>query len=355
MRKSKIFALLAVVVAVAVAVAIALIPGVPDKGTFSQERISIIDLGDLKELSGKKLTYVDLSGTKWDAPPRTLTDGATVPRLALPITNGRFDSAFLRAAIVHDAYCQEENKDRTPEQYRKRRWQDVHKMFYEASIAGGTPELTAKIMFAGVWLGGPKWDDPGLELPQVSNDVLTRGFTGSKAWINKNNPSIDQIIADIERREPILRDLEKFEIDIKAAEQAGDTTRARELLRDEEALINRELTRSPNDSMLLISKGYVHKNRAKIFRDTNVDNRATNELVRSEQAFQEVIVNDPQDPDPIALNELGAIALERGNLIRGRAFVNRALQIAPDYEVATRDLRTIENRIIEARPVEVQR
>ena len=82
--------------------------------------------------------FVDAMGHAWTAQLGTLTDGASVPRAALPVTNGRFDQRFLKAAVVHDAYCQEDNKDGPS--YQTMPWRAVHKMFHEACLAGDSQQ-----------------------------------------------------------------------------------------------------------------------------------------------------------------------------------------------------------------------
>ena len=36
-------------------------------------------------------------------------------------------------------------------------WPEVHRMFYEGLLVGGTPVARAQLMYAAVWLGGPRW------------------------------------------------------------------------------------------------------------------------------------------------------------------------------------------------------
>ena len=45
------------------------------------------------------------------------------------------------------------------------------------------------------------------EMGEVSGDALTRAFGGSKEWIERNNPTVEEIEQDIDRREPLLYDL----------------------------------------------------------------------------------------------------------------------------------------------------
>lgn len=306
---------------------------------FTPSSITLKENGLLKELVDESLTFHDPSGIKWVAPKGTLTDGASVPRLALPVTNGQWDPAFLKAAVLHDAYCQSENETRTPKQYRKKPWRDVDKMFYHAMIAGGTPELTAKIMFAAVWLGGPRWDDPGNQLPEMPSEPLTRGFNGSKQWIEQRNPTINDIMTDMDRREPLLRDLYNRETAILDAIEKNNMETARVLIREEEAVLQKELEKSPNDPMLLNFKGYLHKNRAILFRISKDETTANEELNNSERTFKAVTERDQNDPS--ALNGLGSVSILRGNLLRGEEFVEKALKIAPTYEAAKHDLQLI--------------
>ena len=78
--------------------------------SFTPEKITLKEVEfdglELMELEDDSLTFHGPDGVDWVAPKKTLTDGATVPRLALWVTDGRFDSKFLKAAIIHDAFCQ---------------------------------------------------------------------------------------------------------------------------------------------------------------------------------------------------------------------------------------------------------
>ena len=62
-----------------------------DEGPFTPASISIRENGALMELRDEKLVFIDSAGTEWVAPRGTLTDGASIPRLALPITDGRLN------------------------------------------------------------------------------------------------------------------------------------------------------------------------------------------------------------------------------------------------------------------------
>lgn len=181
-------------------------PGEEKSSGFFPEEITLKEKSqsNLKELMDDQLVFVDSAGVEWIAPKGTLTDGASVPRLALWVTDGRFDPGFLKAAVIHDAYCQADNKDRCPEQYQQRPWKQVHRMFYEACLAGGTSPSTARIMFAAVWLAGPRWNDPERNLDGIPDEVILAEFEACKKWIEKKDPTVDEIEEWMDKREKKL-------------------------------------------------------------------------------------------------------------------------------------------------------
>lgn len=106
--------------------------------------------------STQEYVFTDSKNIKWTAPVGTRTDGASIPQACMSFIGDRMDERYLGAALVHDAYCAEANTGKSP--FHTRPWQSVHRMFYEACLAGGTPLVTAKTMYMAVWLYGPsKW------------------------------------------------------------------------------------------------------------------------------------------------------------------------------------------------------
>jgi Protein of unknown function (DUF1353) len=112
------------------------------------ELIGILNPSEGRE---KRLKYnfgfVDPDGVAWEARAGLKTDGASIPEWALPIIGGRYSSEYIKAAVLHDHYC-----DR-----RVRTWEDTHRMFYHALRAQGVPELKALTMYYAVYNYGPKW------------------------------------------------------------------------------------------------------------------------------------------------------------------------------------------------------
>lgn len=93
------------------------------------------------------LRFRDLNGDMWEAARGLVTDGASIPGVFQPFVGHPFDENFIKAAIIHDHYC-----DR-----HVRPWRTTHRVFYEALIDQGVPVAKAKTMYLAVLVGGPKW------------------------------------------------------------------------------------------------------------------------------------------------------------------------------------------------------
>jgi uncharacterized protein DUF1353 len=323
----------------------------PSPGEFDPTEVGLVEVRgkNLMELTDEKLTFVDSKGVKWIAPKGTWTDGATVPRLALWITDGRFQKEFLKAAIIHDAHCQKFNADRCPEQYRKKPWKDVHRMFYEACVAGKTSALKTKLMFAAVWWGGPRWDDPDSDLQIVPDDMLGVGYLGCKKWIEDNNPTLQSIESWMDNREPTILAVAELQSKFISALRTGDLAAADSALQQSDERLAEALNKLPNDLMLLNLKGYQHKNRAMNYGELKMGDKEDEELNKAERIFQVIIALEPQDPS--ALNGLGSVSILRNDLDRAEDYVRRALDIEPNYPAAKHDLELIE-RLRQSQPPE---
>ncbi len=333
--------ILVVLLLVAVLVGWWIYSPVPQPGTFDPIAVTLKEVPNenVKELIDTQLVFVDAQGTKWIAPKGTWTDGASVPRLALWISDGRFQEEFLKAAIVHDAYCQEFNKTRCKDQYHKLPWRQVHRMFFEACIAGKTDPLKAKLMFAGVWWGGPKWDDPASDLSAVPDDMLSVSYHGCEQWIKTHNPSLDQIESWMTERTPVIiqvaEDQSRF---FQALEQGRDADATLALQRATDR-VDSAIRQFPNDLMLKNLKGYNHKNHAISYRQHDQIDKSDAELQLAQQSFSDVLKVTPHDPS--ALNGMGSVSIMRQDFDQAERYIQQAIQIKPDYPAAIHDLELI--------------
>lgn len=137
--------------------------------------------------------YVDGKGVQWLAPTDLLTDGATIPGIFWSVIGGPWDGLYREAAVVHDAYCCAQTA----------RWQDVHRMFYEAMRCSGVGWLQAKTMYYAVWAGGPRWPKLNATMPDVCKAAPLPGRSSRLAtqWPGLLTPKVvDQLWQTIRNR-----------------------------------------------------------------------------------------------------------------------------------------------------------
>ena len=118
-----------------------------------------------------QLEFSDAENRVWIAPAGILTDGASIPVIFVPFFGSPRDRKFLNAATVHDSYCAKSNRNNS--YYHAAPWQDVHRMFYDALLVSGTNSVKAKIMYAAVYLGGPRWKE--VRSPKARRHAETGG------------------------------------------------------------------------------------------------------------------------------------------------------------------------------------
>ncbi len=166
--------------------------------------------------TAREIEFVDARPNKWIAPRNTLTDGASIPKMFFKLIGTPRSKEFINAATLHDAYCGVGNE--TLPQYHSDIWQNVHRMFYDALRVDGTPPKKAKIMYAAVYLAGPRWNMPGTApkvravpglmvlsapltngppntpLPKlIPEDMLIKAMQEAILYINKTNPSLRRL------------------------------------------------------------------------------------------------------------------------------------------------------------------
>lgn len=114
--------------------------------------------------------YVDPKGERWDAPTGSIVDGASIPRVAWTLIGGPYEGPYRNASVIHDIAC--DRKVRT--------WQEVHRVFYEAMLDSGVPLLKAKIMYAAVYHGGPRWRESIRTVRLADDHPILTSSDGSK-------------------------------------------------------------------------------------------------------------------------------------------------------------------------------
>ncbi|MDL2141694.1 DUF1353 domain-containing protein [Flavobacterium tructae] len=139
----------------------------------------------------KDFSYIDPAGKTWKAPAGSVVDGASIPKSFWCIIGGPYEENYRMASVVHDYYCEKPYTEK---------WEDVHKMFYNACITGGVTEIKAKLMYGAVLAGGPRWEinsdkKIGNKSKYISIKVTTAQdkFEGIARWIEQKNPEIQKI------------------------------------------------------------------------------------------------------------------------------------------------------------------
>jgi hypothetical protein len=137
-------------------------------------------------------TFTDAKGKKWHVPAGTIVNGASIPQAFWSFAGSPYTGNYRRASVVHDYFCDTKTE----------RWEDVHRMFYFAMVAGGVAELEAKVFYSFVYAGGPRWTavvtknlagaDETLLIPRTPN-VSSQTQDQVAAWIRSVNPTLDSI------------------------------------------------------------------------------------------------------------------------------------------------------------------
>ncbi len=118
-------------------------------------------------------TFTDPNGMTWAAPKNSIIDGASIPEFAWTIIGSPFVGKYRNASVIHDIACDE----------KTRTWESVHLAFYYAMRASGVGELKAKMMYAAVYHGGPRWSAikpkkaPHKPKPEAAKTPITPTFT----------------------------------------------------------------------------------------------------------------------------------------------------------------------------------
>ncbi len=163
----------------------------------------------------KDFTFVDAAGLTWTARKNAVINGASIPQIFWTAFGPPFVGEYRRASVVHDYYCG----------VRTRPAEATHHMFYEACLAGGVGTIKAKTMYATVKAFGPSWRTLSGALAINGLEVLSRGdevtvyramsdgqFARLEKWVQEEDPTIEQIDAEIERRSlemPVLPPVEE--------------------------------------------------------------------------------------------------------------------------------------------------
>lgn len=139
--------------------------------------------------------YVDASGRRWMVPKGSVVDGASIPRSLWSIVGAPFNGNYRKASVVHDFFCQRMTHP----------WKDVHRLFFEASLAEGNSLYHAKLMYGAVYAWGPRWEMVDGKPVRTREAVVPPSESEVERlaeWIKANDPTLDDISRFVENRFP---------------------------------------------------------------------------------------------------------------------------------------------------------
>ena len=126
--------------------------------------VELLDDGRRVRLKSS-FAYVDPSRRRWDVPQDAIVDGASIPRMLWTLIGGPFEGKYRNASIIHDWYCD----------LRLRPWQQVHRMFFDAMITSSVSAGKAKLLYAGVYMCGPRWSKTVEKNTQLATGYRSSG------------------------------------------------------------------------------------------------------------------------------------------------------------------------------------
>ncbi len=99
------------------------------------------------------LEYIAPDGRRWRVPAGAVVDGATIPQFMWSIIGGPFEGKYRNASVIHDHFCD----------IKTRRFEDVHRVFYDAMLTSDVSQSRAWLMYKAVERFGPQWDPPKVD------------------------------------------------------------------------------------------------------------------------------------------------------------------------------------------------
>ncbi|WP_166647957.1 DUF1353 domain-containing protein [Hymenobacter sp. UV11] len=150
------------------------------------------------DVSFRSCSYIDPNGYKWTAPVGTITDGASIPTICLSFVGDRRDERWRGASLLHDAYCGKANS--SGNSYHKATWQKVNRMFYNACLAGGTPQAKAAAMYSAVWLFNKRWT----YLDNTSPEYLAALSRAGGSTLSENTSSAVANLAKMQASQVVI-------------------------------------------------------------------------------------------------------------------------------------------------------
>lgn len=173
---------------------------------------------------------------------------------------------------------------------------------------------------------------------------------GEERWNSDVEELIEQLRELIQptRRAVSLNALqqEAYQMQLRCLElldQNNDPAGALECAQKMSRLLDRNLPLFPNDPYLKVCRGFSLKNEARALSRLNRAAESGEALGEAEQVFRTMRSENPRDA--AAWNGSGSVAALRRDYKAALVYINKALEIQPDYEAALHDKQEILKQI----------
>src|SRR5262245_27132165 len=144
--------------------------------------------------------YVDGAGVDWNVPKGTMVDGASIPSALWSVIGPPFTGKYRGSSVIYDYFCAA----------MTRPWQEVQKIFFEASMTEGNDALKSKLLYAGVYAWGPRWelvDGKPVRTRDAVRPPTEQEFHELSDWLNASDRTLPEIDAYVQERFPRARPL----------------------------------------------------------------------------------------------------------------------------------------------------
>jgi hypothetical protein len=146
--------------------------------------------------------FTDADGSEWEAPRDAEFELLSVSPTLQTLFGPPFEGKNRKAALLHQYQVHA----------RAQPWKESHRMYYQASRSLGVDEADAKLMYMALYADGPRWAvkksicERACHTKEVvqKTQMTWRPVVKQTAlepvveWIERENPSLDQIDARVE-------------------------------------------------------------------------------------------------------------------------------------------------------------
>lgn len=146
-------------------------------------------------------------------------------------------------------------------------------------------------------------------------------------------PTIEQVPLTYAKQELYQMQIRYFDL------LSNATAEALKLAQKTQVYLDRVLPLYPQDADLKVTRGYIFKNEAQALIRLGRYDESEMALDKGELIFRTMI--DEQPDDAGAWNGLGSIEAVKGNYEEALSYIDRALEIIPDYPAAIKDREQI--------------